>query len=141
MPDEALRETLQRSLCFGLYDMEAQGDKKDKEAGMELVGFARCVTDFTTFVYLTDVYVWPTHQGSGLGKWLIMCIQEVIDSMPYLRRSMLFTSDWERSVPFYQKLMGMELVGSVDGAEGGLAVLQRRGKGFPATLSYMSVPS
>lgn len=128
MPAEAMRETLQRSLCFGLYDGGGGG------GGKELVGFARCVTDFTTFVYLTDVYVWPSHQGKGLGKWLITCIQEIIESMPYLRRSMLFTSDWERSVPFYKKLMAMDVVGSKDGLDGGLAVLQHKGKAFPPTL-------
>lgn len=129
MPEEVIRETLERSLCFGLYEKGT-----DERLDLELVGFARCVTDFTTFVYLTDVYVWPTHQGSGLGKWLIMCVQEVIESMPYLRRSMLFTSDWERSVPFYKKLMGMELVGSKDGSEGGPAVLQQKGNGFPPSF-------
>lgn len=129
MPEEVMRETFQRSLCFGVYKRET-----DQEDLLELVGFARCITDFATFVYLTDVYVWPEHQGSGLGKWLVMCIQEVIESMPYLRRSMLFTSDWERSVPFYKNLMDMELVGSKDGSDGGPAVLQRKGKGFPSGL-------
>lgn len=128
MPEEAMWETLQRSLCFGLYQKEEKGSELD------LIGFARCITDFTTFVYLTDVYVWPSHQGSGLGKWLIMCVQEVIEDMPYLRRSMLFTSDWERSVPFYRKLMGMELVGSKGEEGGGPAVMQRKGRGFPDNL-------
>ncbi|KIM98570.1 hypothetical protein OIDMADRAFT_181881 [Oidiodendron maius Zn] len=126
MPEEALRVTLQNSLCFGLYE------RNPITLGAELVGIARCVTDFTTFVYLTDVYVWPTHQGKGLGKWLIKCVQEVIESMPYLRRSMLFTSDWERSVPFYEKYMDMQILESTRGA--GLAILQRKGHGFPDKL-------
>lgn len=134
MPEEVMRETFQRSLCFGLYGKPLGEEDQERGSHVELVGFARCVTDFTTFVYLTDVYVWPTYQGKGLGKWLIMCVQEVIESMPYLRRSMLFTSDWERSVPFYKKLMGMELVGSRDKSEGGPAILQQKGKGFPPTL-------
>ena len=146
MPEAVLRETLQRSLCFGLYDMHVKKGAPDEvDAGdaiesrekedMELVGFARCVTDYTTFVYLTDVYFWPAHQGRGLGKWLIMCVQEVIEWMPYLRRSMLFTSGWERLVPMYRALMGMELIGSADGAGAvGAAVMQRKGEGFPKDL-------
>ena len=136
MPDKVLKETLQSSLCFGLYDKSRAVTISDE--GSQFVGFARCITDFTTFVYLTDVYVWPSHQGKGLGKWLISCVQEVIESMPYLRRSMLFTSDWERSVPFYKELMDMELVGTQRGANGeqgkGPAILQRKGNGFPPTL-------
>ena len=132
MPEGALRETLQNSLCFGLHE------RNPITQGAELVGVARCVTDFTTFVYLTDVYIWPTHQGKGLGKWLVTCVQEVIESMPYLRRSMLFTSDWERSVPFYEKHMDMEMVGSTRGPNGergtGPAILQRKGNGFPDNL-------
>ena len=134
MPKEVMQETLRNSLCFGLYKKEEGKGEKDKESDLELVGFARCITDFTTFAYLTDVYIWPTYQGSGLGKWLVMCVQEVIEAMPYLRRSMLFTSDWERSVPFYKTLMGMELVGSKDGLDGGPAILQYKGKGFPPSL-------
>ena len=126
MPDEMLRETLERSLCFGLYKKP-----QSQETPSELIGFARCVTDFTTFAYLTDVYVWPEHQGDGLGKWLITCVQEVLESMPFLRRTMLVTSDWERSVPFYRKLMGMEVMGATGKEEGGPAVMQVKGRAFP----------
>lgn len=137
MPDDAMRETLENSLCFGLYDKNAEETVHAKKDAT-FIGLARCVTDFTTFLYVTDVYIWPTHQGKGLGKWLITCVQELIGSMPYLRRSMLFTGDWERSVPFYEKLMGMELVGSGRGPNGergeGPAVLQRKGNGFPVNF-------
>ncbi|KAH6666411.1 hypothetical protein B0J14DRAFT_604833 [Halenospora varia] len=74
MPEELMRETLRHSLCFGLYKKGGGEEERDEGLDLELVGFARCITDFTTFVYLTDVYVWPQHQGSGLGKWLIMCV-------------------------------------------------------------------
>jgi GNAT superfamily N-acetyltransferase len=131
MPETAVQETLQNSLCFGLYDKAAQ-DLSSPDNDASFVGLARCVTDFTTFLYLTDVYVWPTHQGKGLGKWLVACVQEVVEDMPYLRRSMLFTSDWERSVPFYEKLMEMEVLGSERGK--GMAVMQRKGPGFPTSL-------
>ena len=59
---EKLNRYLQFSLCFGVYDGEQQ------------VGFARVVTDYTTFAYLADVFILPSHQGQGLGKWLVECI-------------------------------------------------------------------
>jgi len=103
---------------------------------MNLIGFARCITDFTTFSYLTDVYILPAHQGTGLGKWLVRCLGEVHDEMPFLRRSMLFTSDWERSVPFYETVLGMRVLGAGAGREGGgPAVMQKLGPGFPEGLT------
>ena len=106
LPEDAMRETIENSLCFGLYFLPPGADLSNRK----LTGFARCITDFTTFLYLTDVYVDPATQGKGLGAWLIKCVQEVIEEMPHLRRSLLFTGDWKRSVPFYEKLMGMEVL-------------------------------
>ena len=31
----------------------------------------RWVTDTTTFAYLADVFVLPSYQGTGLGKWFV----------------------------------------------------------------------
>ena len=50
--------------------------------------------------------------------------------MLYLRRSLLFTGDWKRSVPFYEKIMGMMVLESKSGK--GLAVLMQRGNGDPS---------
>ncbi|KAJ5295260.1 hypothetical protein PENANT_c001G00152 [Penicillium antarcticum] len=128
MPEEAMRATLQNSLCFGLYH-------NTSPPNLEFIGIARCITDSTTFIYLTDVFILPSYQGSGLGKWLISCVQEVIESMPYLRRSLLFTGDWKRSVPFYERMMGVDVVECrppVNGTEGvGLAVMMRKFGGHP----------
>ncbi|KAJ5542965.1 hypothetical protein N7461_008968 [Penicillium sp. DV-2018c] len=130
MSEEAMQQTIQNSLCFGLY-------RTDSNAELNFIGFARCVTDTTTFIYLTDVFVHPSHQGLGLGSWLVACVQEVIESMPYLRRSLLFTGDWRRSVPFYKRVMGMHVMegappSDANGGEGvGLAVMQRRFAGAP----------
>ncbi|RDW72859.1 hypothetical protein BP6252_06766 [Coleophoma cylindrospora] len=135
LPDAVLAETLRNSLNFSIF--HHPGGNGRATADGEFMGFARCITDFTTFLYLTDVYVWPAHQSKGLGKWLVGCVQEVVESMPYLRRSLCFTSDWERSVPFYEKIMGMELVEShrqPDGSGVGPAVLMRRGDGDPSKV-------
>jgi GNAT superfamily N-acetyltransferase len=141
MPEEATLAALQNSLCFGLYHNPNKTDPKDPSSSpqaCQFIGIARCITDFTTFVYLTDVFVLPTYQGSGLGKWLVSCVQEVIESMPYLRRSLLFTSDWKRSVPFYEQIMGVEVVecrSATGGQEGvGLAVMMRKYGGIPGVL-------
>jgi GNAT superfamily N-acetyltransferase len=104
----------------------------EAESTDNFIGLARCVTDFTTFVYLTDVYIDPAYQGKGLGTWLMECVQEVIESMPNLRRSMLLAGDWKRAVPFYERILGMELLENKKGEDGsgqGLAVLMRKGRG------------
>ncbi|KAJ3544253.1 hypothetical protein NM208_g3161 [Fusarium decemcellulare] len=127
MPEAAMREMLDNSLCFGLYHSP---DKTNPDDGPGIfVGIARGVTDFTTFFYLTDVWVDPTYQGKGLGSWLVRCVQEVIESMPHLRRSILMTSSWEKSVPFYERLMGMKVFECRQGE--GLAMMERKGTGHP----------
>lgn len=143
LPPEKMREMLDNSLTFGVYHQRDSVDSKYngtsgtdssdsviQDPSSKFIGLARCVTDFTTFLYLTDVWVDPSYQGHGLGSWLITCVQEVIDDMPHLRRSMLFTGDWERSVPFYKKLMGMEVLDIRPGQ--GLAVMESKGKGHPS---------
>lgn len=139
LPEENMRETLNNSLCFGLYDTKAPTDVDQIADGTsrtvpKLIGFARCVTDFATFSYLTDVYVLPAYQGEGLGRWIVACVGQVHDSMPYLRRSMLFTSDWKRSVPFYRSVLGMETITGRSEESGGPAIMQKLGPGFPVSL-------
>jgi GNAT superfamily N-acetyltransferase len=144
LPEDVMRETLNNSLCFGVYEAPPSVSNCPGEAANgtpsqpRLTGFARCITDFTTFLYLTDVYIDPKVQGKGLGAWLIKCVQEVIEEMPHLRRSMLFTSSWEKSVPFYEKLMGMSVLECKKPAEGekgeSVAIMQMRGPAFPSSL-------
>lgn len=119
MPAESMEAMLRNSLCFCLFNSETD----------DFVGLARCVTDYTTFLYLTDVWVDPKLQGQGLGTFLVTCAQEVIVDMPYLRRSILFTTSWEKSVPFYERHMEMEVCELKRGT--GLAMMERKGKGHP----------
>jgi GNAT superfamily N-acetyltransferase len=84
---ESVLRTIDHSLCFGLYH--------DREQ----VGFARVITDYTTFGYLADVYVLTGHAGKGHARWLM----EVIMQHPQLqgmRRFMLATRD---AHPLYEK--------------------------------------
>jgi len=85
IPIEKVEKSLSNSLCFGIY-----------EAGKQ-VGLARLITDYTAFAYLCDVFVLPSHQGKGLGKWLMQTVHKHPD-LQGLRRWMLAT----RSPDFYK---------------------------------------
>lgn len=61
-PFDVVQRSIHNSLCFGVYD------------GKQQVGFARVVTDCATFAWLCDVFVLESHQGRGLGKWLVECV-------------------------------------------------------------------
>ena len=70
------RETVARqiahSLPFGLYDGGLRdGGLHDRPAQ---IGFARVVTDRTSFAYLADVFVQESHRGQGLGVFLVGCV-------------------------------------------------------------------
>lgn len=70
------------SLNFGLYDT----------ASLEQVGYARIVTDLTTFAWLCDVYVDPAVRGKGLGVVLATAVRDHL--APYgVRRVLLATGD------------------------------------------------
>ncbi len=75
-----VERSIDNSLCFGVYHGEAQ------------VGFARIVTDKSTFALVADVFILEPHRGKGLSKWLM---HEVIEhpDLQGLRRLLLLTSD------------------------------------------------
>ena len=80
IPREVLDRAIDNSLCFGVYD----GDR--------LVGFARVITDFATFAYLSDVFVLESHRGRGLATWFMESVLSHPD-LQNLRRWMLATAD------------------------------------------------
>ena len=75
---------LRHSLCFGVYALDG-GPRRQ-------VGFARLVTDYTTFAWLADVFILDAYRGRGLGKWLVESILAHPDCQG-LRRWMLATRD------------------------------------------------
>jgi GNAT superfamily N-acetyltransferase len=111
---QALSTMLEFSCTLGLYSLGSTSETANPEQPSALeptqIGFARLITDYATFAYLTDVNVLPSHQGKGLGKWLISCCKEIIDSMPALRGALLLTSLTGKGVKFYEKELGMKLV-------------------------------
>lgn len=80
IPRATIERAIAHSLCFGAF---WQGQQ---------VGFARVVTDRTTFAYLCDVYVLEAHRGRGLAQQLMTRIVQHPD-LQGLRRMMLATRD------------------------------------------------
>jgi len=80
---ERIERSIAHSLPFGLYHSPAEQRAQ--------VGFARVVTDYSTFAYLADVFVLEAHRGRGLGVWLV----ETVLGVPELEglRWMLGTRD------------------------------------------------
>ena len=71
------------------------------DAGGEIAGFARVLTDFTFKALIFDVIVSEKHRGQGLGQALV----ERIVSHEKLQRVKSFELYCpERLVPFYEKL-------------------------------------
>jgi GNAT superfamily N-acetyltransferase len=62
IPESIVRRSIEHSIAFGLYD----GDRQ--------VGFARVISDRTTFAWVGDVFVLESHRGRGLALWLMRCV-------------------------------------------------------------------
>jgi GNAT superfamily N-acetyltransferase len=75
-----VRQSIENSLCIGVYHHDQQ------------VGFARLITDFTTFAYLADVFVDEKYRGRGISKGLMQFILS-LDFVGGLRRIVLATRD------------------------------------------------
>lgn len=80
IPLALVQRAIDHSLCFGLFHHDEQ------------VGFARVISDRTTFAYLADVYVLEAHRGRGLSKWLLQVVLAHAD-LQGLRRFLLATRD------------------------------------------------
>jgi GNAT superfamily N-acetyltransferase len=63
-PREVVERLIQTSMCFSLLRHQEQ------------VGFARVVTDYSVFSWMSDVVLDEGYRGKGLGKWLVECILE-----------------------------------------------------------------
>jgi len=63
IPLDVVERAARHSLNFGLY--AAEGTQ---------IGYARVVTDYATFAWLSDVFVQAGSRGRGLGIWLVECV-------------------------------------------------------------------
>ncbi len=80
IPLELIYQSIENSLNFGIYYENIQ------------IGFARIISDYTTFAYLCDVFILSDYQGIGLSKWLLDSINKH-PNLQNLRRWMLMTLD------------------------------------------------
>ena len=80
IPIETVQKSIDNSICFGVFHLGKQ------------IGFARVITDKTTFAYLADVFIDEAYRGQGLSKWLMEEIMKHED-LQGLRRFMLATRD------------------------------------------------
>ena len=80
IPLETVQRAIENSLCFGVFQGEAQ------------VGFARVITDQATFAYLADVYLLDEHRGKGLARRLVQAVL-AHPRLQGLRRWLLVTRD------------------------------------------------
>ena len=80
IPLKKVEKSIENSFCFGVYKGGTQ------------IGFARLVTDFSTFAYLADVFILEEYRGNGLSKWLMKTILDCSE-LQGLRSWMLKTLD------------------------------------------------
>jgi GNAT superfamily N-acetyltransferase len=85
---EALRRSLDQSICFGIFHEHRQ------------VAFCRVFTDYVAIAYLFDVYVLESHRGKGLAKWMVETAVND-DRVSRVRRWLLVTRD---AHPLYEKV-------------------------------------
>ena len=80
IPRTVVEKSIEHSLCFGAF------------LGNQQVGFARAVTDYSTFAYIGDVFVLTEHRGRGVSKLLMRAIV-AHPELQGLRRLLLATKD------------------------------------------------
>lgn len=78
--EERVRRSIEHSLCFAVLFEDKQ------------VGFARVITDYATFAYLSDVFIDAEHRGRRVGRWLVHSILRHPE-LGGLRRWLLRTAD------------------------------------------------
>jgi GNAT superfamily N-acetyltransferase len=59
---EVVEESVRNSVMLSMFD------------GARPIGFARIVSDYSTFAWLCDVCVLPEYRGRKLGVWLMECV-------------------------------------------------------------------
>ena len=94
---ETILKSIENSLCFGAYVGDVQ------------VGFARVVTDYSTFSWLCDVFTDPKYRGLGVGK---MLVEAVVNHEPLKKAGLMLlaTKDAHGLYSKYGGFSGIENV-------------------------------
>lgn len=58
-PEYVIEKSIENSRCFGVFN------------GTDQIGFARVITDYATFAYISDVVIDGQYRGQKLGYWLV----------------------------------------------------------------------
>lgn len=77
---ETVKKSVENSLCFGVYIERKQ------------IGFARVVTDYSTFAWLADVFILEEYRGKGYSKKLLQTILG-FPELKNMKRWILATKD------------------------------------------------
>lgn len=85
--------SIENSLTFGVYHNRSQ------------IGFARLITDYATFAYLSDVYILEDYRGLGLSRWLMESVHDH-PVFTKLRRILLCTT----TAPWLYEKLGYQAV-------------------------------
>ena len=88
IPKETVLRSIRYSLPFGIYH-----DRKQ-------IGFARVISDFSTYAYISDVFLLESYRGKDISTWLLKCILQHPE-LQGLRRWNLYTSN---AAGFYRKM-------------------------------------
>jgi GNAT superfamily N-acetyltransferase len=81
VPRDVVARAIANSVVVGVYAPDGAQ-----------VAFARAVTDRATFAWIADVFVLPSHQGQGLGRFVVSTLLDHPE-LQGLRRTMLATAD------------------------------------------------
>lgn len=60
--NDQIRKSISNSICYGMYSENEQ------------IGFARVITDYSTFGYIGDVFILESSRGRGYGTELMNAI-------------------------------------------------------------------
>lgn len=80
LPFDKFKTSIENSVCFGIYHHQIQ------------IGFARVITDQSTFAYLADVFIDVKYRKQSLAKWLLQSILKHPDFKD-MKRWLLATAD------------------------------------------------
>lgn len=122
-----VEKSIEHSLCFGLYEASSDGESERQ------VGFARVVTDYTTFAWLCDVFVDDAVQGHGLGKRLVQAVVSHPE-LQSLKRILLATRDAHE---LYRRYGGFETLST---PERWMARVGQSSTGASSISEVMSAP-
>lgn len=80
LPRQKFETSIQESICFGVYFEKKQ------------IGFAKVISDKSTFAYLGDVFIDKDYRGLGLSKLLLQTVFNH-PQLTGIRRFLLATVD------------------------------------------------